>query len=173
METKVQEIDVEVLPPKKQGDGHDFARLLAWILDDLIPVPGTKYRVGLDPIIGLIPGIGDTSTTAFASIILIRALSAGVPKVVITRMAVNILINALVGAIPGLGDLFSAWFKSNRKNFDLLQKHAQPGFQRTSTAGDWTFLVILLAFVLAFAITVTLAVGYLAIRMLGLLFGGS
>ena len=170
MQTKVKEIEVEVMPESAAGDGHDLARILAWILDDLIPVPGTKYRVGLDPLIGLLPGVGDTSTAAFSSIILIRAMQAGVPRVVLARMAANLLLNALIGAIPGLGDLFSAWFKSNRRNYELLQKHS--GTRRASTAGDWTFLIILLGVVFAAVLTIALAAGYLAWRMLGVFFGG-
>ena len=171
MDSKVREIEVEVLPPARK-DGHDFSRLLAWVLDDLIPIPGTKFRVGLDPIIGLIPGIGDTSTTAFASVILIRALRAGVPRIVLARMAANLLLNSLIGVIPGVGDVFSAWFKSNRRNYDLLQKHSVPGTRRVSTKGDWAFLIGLLAVVFAVVITLALAAGYLAFRMLSVLFGG-
>jgi hypothetical protein len=170
MESKVREIEVEVLPAD-QTDGHDFARLLAWILNDLIPIPGTKFRVGLDPLIGLIPGIGDTSSTAFASLIIIRAMKAGVPRVVLARMAANLLINALVGAIPGIGDVFSAWFKSNRLNYQLLQKHSQPGFKQVSTAADWTFLIVLLGVVLILTIALALATAWLAWNMLRLLFG--
>lgn len=171
MQTKVKEIEVEVVS-ETQENPHDLARILAWILDDLIPVPGTKYRVGLDPILGLIPGLGDTSTAAFGSVILIRAMQAGVPRVVLARMAANLLLNALIGAIPGLGDLFSAWFKSNRRNYHLLQKHSGAGGRRASTAGDWAFLIVLLAGVFVAVLTIALAAGYLAWRMLGVLFGG-
>lgn len=173
METKVREIDVEVLPPDAKEDGHDFARLLAWILDDLIPIPGTKFRVGLDPIIGLIPGIGDTSTTAFSSLILIRALRSGVPRIVLARMAANLLLNALIGAIPGIGDVFSAWFKSNRRNYELLQKHAEPAGRRVSTARDWAFLIALLAGLFAIVLVIALAAGYMAWQMASFLFGRS
>jgi hypothetical protein len=83
---KVQEIETEVLPPESEDRKDEFARLLAYILDDLIPIPGTKYRIGLDPLIGLIPGLGDTSTAAFSSLILVHALRAGVPRVVLVRM---------------------------------------------------------------------------------------
>jgi len=109
MEENVREVEMKVLPPASDR-GDEFARLLAYILDDLFPIPGTKYRVGLDPIIGLIPGLGDTSTAAFSSLILVHGLRAGVPRVVLVRMAINILINSLLGSLTGVGDLFSAWF---------------------------------------------------------------
>jgi len=120
---KVEEIEVEVVPPESQTMGGDrnLTGLLAWVLDDLFLIPGTKFRIGLDPLIGLVPGVGDTSTAALGSVILIRALQAGVPRIVIARMAAHLLLNAIVGAIPGLGDVFSVWFKSNRRNHDLLK----------------------------------------------------
>ena len=168
MKEKVREIEMELVPPAASSN-DEFARLLAFILDDLIPIPGTKYRVGLDPIIGLIPGLGDTSTAAFSSLILVQALRAGVPRVVLVRMAFNILINSIVGALPGVGDLFSAWFKSNRLNYRLLQQHSSG--TRVSTFTDWVFLITLLAFVLAVAVVMAFAIGYMAYRMASLLFG--
>jgi hypothetical protein len=168
---KVHEIEMEVLPPESQAQKDEFARVLAYILDDLIPIPGTKYRIGLDPLIGLIPGLGDTSTAAFSSLILVHGVRAGVPRIVLLRMALNILINSILGALPGIGDLFSAWFKSNQQNYRLLKRHS--GGTRVSTTADWIFLILLVTIVLAIAVTITLAVGYLAFRMVSVLFGGS
>lgn len=165
----VKAIEMEVLPPLGPARENDFARLLAHVLDDLIPIPGTKYRIGLDPLLGLIPGLGDTSSMAFSSLILFRAFQSGVPRVVLARMAGNLLINGLIGAIPGIGDLFSAFFKSNQRNYQLLLKHA--GNERESTAGDWAFVLALLAVVLVVSLGTALAVAYLAWKMLGLLFG--
>jgi hypothetical protein len=170
VEDKVQEIEMEVLSPAPDRR-DESARLLAYILDDLIPIPGTKYRIGLDPLIGLIPGLGDTSTAAFSSLILVHGLRAGVPRVVLVRMAVNILINSILGALPGVGDLFSAWFKSNQRNYRLLRRHSAG--PRVSTASDWVFLAALLLIVLAVALVMALAIGYLAFRMLSVLFGWS
>jgi hypothetical protein len=171
VKSKAQEIETEILPPETVDQKNEFARVLAFILDDLIPIPGTKYRVGLDPIIGLIPGLGDTSTAAVSSLILVHAVRAGVPRVVLLRMAVNILINSIFGAVPGIGDLFSAWFKSNQQNYSLLKRHS--GSTRTSTTTDWIFLIVLVVLVLAVALTMALAIGYLAYRMVSVLFGWS
>jgi hypothetical protein len=168
MKSTVEEVEFEVLPPAKEAD-HALSRLVAFLLDDLIPIPGTKHRIGLDPLIGLIPGLGDASGGALGSVILFQALGAGVPRIVIARMAANVLLNALVGAIPGVGDLFSAWFKSNQRNYQLLEKHASG--RRASTTGDWVFLGLLLTIVAAGVLTATLAAGYLAFRMLQVLFG--
>jgi hypothetical protein len=168
MKTEVREVEFEVLPPE-QPRTTELSRLIAFILDDLIPIPGTKYRVGLDPLIGLIPGVGDASTGAFASLILIQALRSGVSRVVIARMALNILLNALGGAIPGLGDLFSAWFKSNQKNYALLQKHA--GVRRAASAADWAFVISLLGVIVIGVLAAALAAGYMAVSMIRFLFG--
>jgi hypothetical protein len=86
-------------------------------------------------------------------------------------MALNILINSILGALPGIGDLFSAWFKSNQQNYRLLKRHS--GSSRVSTTGDWIFLIVLVTVVLVIAVTVALAVSYLAFRMFSVLFGGS
>jgi len=172
---KVEEIEVEVVPPESQTMGGDrnLTGLLAWVLDDLFLIPGTKFRIGLDPLIGLVPGVGDTSTAALGSVILIRALQAGVPRIVIARMAAHLLLNAIVGAIPGLGDVFSVWFKSNRRNHDLLKKHLGVRSRRVSTTGDWVFLFGMLGIVLVVTVGAALVAGYLAWRILGLLFGWS
>lgn len=172
---EVEEIEVEVLPAGSgtRRDETTLTGLLAWVLDDIFLIPGTKFRIGLDPLIGLIPGIGDTSATALGSIIMVRALRAGVPRVVIARMASHLLLNAIVGAIPGVGDVFSAWFKSNRRNHNLLEKHLGSGSQRTSTTGDWIFLLGLLGVVLLVTVGVAFAAGYLVWQVFGLLFGTS
>lgn len=169
MGTEPREVEFEVLPARgKEGD-QTLSGILAWILDDLFPVPGTNYRIGLDPILGLIPGLGDTSTTAVSSLILIESFRRGVPRIVLVRMAVNILINGLGGAIPGVGDVFSAWFKSNRRNYDLLKKHA--GTSRASTTGDWIFLGSILAVLLVALAGIAFASAYLLYKLLSLLFG--
>ncbi len=149
-------IDFEVLPPaRRQREAPELSRLVAWLLDDLFRVPGTNFRIGLDPLIGLIPGVGDSSTAVFSSVILLHGLRAGVPRIVLVRMALNVLLNTLMGAIPGVGDLFSAWFKSNRRNVALLDRHSGAA-TRASTRGDWAFVIALVAGVLAVAIATSL-----------------
>jgi hypothetical protein len=69
-------------------------------MDNLIRVPGTNFRVGLDPILGLIPGVGDTSSAVVSALALIQAARQGMPKIVLARMAVNILLNELIGIVP-------------------------------------------------------------------------
>lgn len=123
---------------------RDAAELLAKILDTVIPIPGTRFRIGLDPLIGLIPGIGDALAGLLGSTILLMAARLGVPKIVLARMSLNLLLNGAIGAIPGIGDLFSAWFKSNVRNVDLLLRASAP--TPSTTTPHWFFVIgILLA----------------------------
>jgi len=142
----VREVEFEVLgkdAPKGTLKDDPFIALIAKLMDSVFVIPGTNIRFGLDPIIGLIPALG-TTASSFVSIVLI-GLSArrGVPKIVLTRMAVNVLINAAMDAVPILGDALSIFFRSNARNYELLQKHA--GTSRASTKGDWLFLAGLIA----------------------------
>ena len=100
------------------------AKVLAYVLDECITIPGTNLKIGIDPLLGLIPGIGDAISALLGTIILNDAARRGLPKWVLGRMAGNILLNALVGAIPIIGDAFSAFFKSNARNYALLQKYS-------------------------------------------------
>ena len=94
---------------------------LAWLMDHAIPIPGTKFRVGLDAILGLIPGFGDLACTLIQSGLVLTALKHyRVPKAVAARMAVNVLLDLGVGAIPFVGDAFDAVFKANTRNLKLL-----------------------------------------------------
>lgn len=95
---------------------------IASLMDDFIRIPGTDIRIGLDPILGLFPGLGDTVASLVGVAIIGEASRRGVSRLALVTMALNILANAAVGSIPVVGDLFSVWFKSNRRNHDLLQK---------------------------------------------------
>jgi hypothetical protein len=93
---------------------------LAWLLDNSINVPLINYRIGLDALIGLIPGLGDVAGMVLSSFIVLQAVRLGAPRAVLTRMVVNIGIEAVLGLIPVLGDLFDATFKANVRNVQLL-----------------------------------------------------
>ena len=100
----------------------DRARLerLAWLLDSSIRVPGTRFRIGLDPLIGLVPGIGDLAAVLLSGYILKEAAALGAPPSVLARMALNVALEGVVGIIPIAGDLFDAAFKANQRNVRLL-----------------------------------------------------
>jgi Domain of unknown function (DUF4112) len=124
------------------------ARFLADLLDQRFTIPGTSIRFGLDPILGLIPGIGDAIANLAGSAILLIAAQYRLPKIVLLRMGLNIAFNALIGAIPVVGDIFSIWFRSNVKNAQLLERYVSAERQAPS-AGDWIFvLAVILGIIL-------------------------
>lgn len=165
-------LEWELLPPEEKAKRASLEPLFKWIaliMDDFLRVPGTKFRFGLDPIIGLLPGIGDTSSAIVSALALIAAARRGLPKILLARMSLNILINELVGIIPGLGDAFSFWFKSNARNYELLKKHSVvPGRSRKS---DWIFVIAILA-ILFVIVCAGLLVSFLLLREIGSLLSG-
>jgi hypothetical protein len=124
-------------------------RRIAELLDSAFVVPGTNYRIGLDPIIGLIPMIGDLASPLFTIGLLWQAYDLRIPKVVQLRMIFHAAIDALVGAIPFLGDLFDFGWKANQRNLALLERHAYE--ERHPGVGDWVFVVAMIALLLAIA----------------------
>ena len=124
----VEELEFEILPPeeeqRKRSELEPLFRLLALFMDNLVRVPGTNFRFGLDPLLGLLPGFGDTGSALISAMALISAARRGLPKILLARMSLNILINEAIGIIPIVGDAFSFWFKSNARNYELLRRHA-------------------------------------------------
>lgn len=98
-------------------------RVLAKVLDSAIPIPGTSWKVGFDPLVGLIPGIGDLIGAVLSGYIILQAARAEVPTLMLARMLANVGFDTLLGAIPALGDVFDAAWKSNTKNVALLERH--------------------------------------------------
>jgi hypothetical protein len=98
-------------------------RRLARLLDDRFRIPGTRYRIGLDGLVGLVPGIGDGVTTLIALYIVLEARRLGVPLAKLGRMGINVGLDAVLGAVPLVGDLFDVAWKANRRNLALLLDH--------------------------------------------------
>jgi hypothetical protein len=126
---------------------------LAWILDSVIPIPGTNWRIGLDGLIGLIPGVGDISAGVISTYILYQALRMGVPTMVVGRMLLNIVLESVVGVIPFIGDIFDFAFKANKRNVELLREYVdQPDtVKRRST---FTVMLTVLGFLLILGLLV-------------------
>ncbi len=124
---------------------------LAKLMDAQFRVPGTNFRFGLDSLIGLIPGAGDLSTFAVSGYMLIIMARNGASSYVLSRMVVNILIDALFGSIPILGDLFDVAFKANMRNLRLMQEHYKEGRHRGSA---WRVIipVLIVVFLIIVAI---------------------
>jgi len=166
------DLEWELLPPEEKEKRASLEPLFKWIaiiMDNFWRVPGTKFRFGFDPIIGLLPGIGDTASAIVSALAIIVAARRGIPKILLARMSLNILINELVGIIPGIGDAFSFWFKSNARNYELLKKHsAVPDRTRKS---DWIFVIVILA-LLFVIVCAGLLVSFLVLQEIGRLLAG-
>ena len=134
-------------------------RRIAELLDSAFVVPGTNYRIGLDPIIGLIPMVGDLASPIFTIGLLWQAYDLGIPKVVQLRMLFNAAIDGLVGAVPFIGDLFDFGWKANEWNLALLELHAYE--ERHASPGDWVFVMGMIVLVVAIAVLPFLLAGML------------
>lgn len=139
------------------------AELLARMLDATVKIPGTTLYLGLDPLIGLIPGVGDVLVNLIGALILGMAARLGVPRIVITRMSLNLLINGVVGAIPIVGDLFSVWFRSNTRNAELLRQAATQSAR--STRWDWTYVAGIIGGTVALLLGLVALVIWLSISL--------
>jgi Domain of unknown function (DUF4112) len=117
--------------------------LLAWLLDNSIPIPGTGRRIGVDALIGLIPGLGDVVSGGLGLLVVLRGAQHGLPTIVVARMLVNVALDFAIGAIPFIGDLFDMWFKANLRNVALMRRYVYT--PTASTAGQWLFFGGILA----------------------------
>jgi hypothetical protein len=112
------------------------------VLDELVSVPGTPIKVGLDPVIGVIPIAGDALAALVGVWVILEASRFGIPRVVLGRMVANLVMDLGIGAIPLIGDAYDLFFRSNSRNLDLFRRHAlEPG---ASTRGEQAFFVGLL-----------------------------
>jgi len=146
---------------------RDVHRVAAW-LDEAFTIPGTRFRIGWDGLVGFIPGAGDLLTTLPALWIVMRALNLGVSNVVAARMVLNILIDNVIGAIPLIGDLFDIAWKANRRNVALLERYQRDptGTRRRSTL-SMTGAAIVLLLVAAALIVIPILVLVWLIRTIG------
>jgi Domain of unknown function (DUF4112) len=144
----------EILPPSRGprgGAARDLVSdenldLLAHLLDDWFRIPGTSIRLGLDGLIGLIPGLGDLLAGLASCLLIVAAWIRGVPYVTLVRMAVNVGLEIAVGAVPLVGDVFIIAWKANRRNYALMTRHLRQPHRHTGR--DWAFLLGLLGVVL-------------------------
>ncbi len=127
-------------------------RRLGYLLDNSIPVPGTRFRIGLDSLIGLVPGVGDLVGAALSLYLILEAARLGVPRPLLARMGYNLAVDALVGGIPLLGDLFDAGFKANLRNLALVQQHLErPSESRRASRRFAALLAVAVVLLLAAA----------------------
>ena len=132
----------------------DRLRRLGYLLDNSIAIPGTRYRIGLEAIIGLVPGLGDLVGGGFSAWIILQAARLGAPPPLLARMGWNLLVDAVVGAVPLLGDIFDAGFKANMRNLALLDRHVEgPAASHRASRRFIAVLALLLVLLLVGAAT--------------------
>ena len=138
-------------------DQLERLRGLARLLDSAVQLPGTRFRFGLDPIIGLVPGIGDLVAAVFSTYIIYQAARLGAPRSTLVRMLANVGVDTVVGEIPLLGDLFDFGWKSNTRNIALLERHlARPAAAKA--ASRQVLLLLGFGLLLLFAAVIALGV---------------
>jgi hypothetical protein len=151
----------EILPPRgapptlrarlEQLFSDQNLDLYAHLLDDWFRIPGTPIRIGLDGLIGLVPGLGDVLAGLASSVLVFAAWIRGVPYVTLLRMTVNLGLGVVIGAIPLFGDLFDIAWKPDRRNYRLIVRHLRQPHRHTWR--DWAFLLCLVAVILAILAT--------------------
>lgn len=163
---KVQErerLNQAVDPSRQSVKVDESLERLSWLMDDLIKIPGINWRFGLDALVGLIPGFGDTATSLVSFYILVSAVRYRVPKVTLLRMGLNIAVDYLLGSLPLVGDVFDAWWKSNQMNVALLSKRATVSAEevRKGKISDWLFVGLIIFLLAGLAIGSALVSVYL------------
>ena len=156
MPDKVHIPDV-IEPDEKLPKDLVALRRFAFYMDEAFSIPGTPFKVGLDALLGLIPGIGDIIGGLLSTWIVIGALRHRVPGRVIVRMLLNIGIDLLGGAVPVAGDAFDFMYEENVKNMRLLEKHRDRSRPPRSTAAIAFVAILIVVLVLAVAIAISVA----------------
>jgi hypothetical protein len=141
-------------------------RVVAKLLDNSIPIPGTPWKIGFDPLIGLIPGIGDLIGAVMSGYIIVEAVRAEVSAFTLARMLVNVAIDTLLGAVPAVGDVFDAAWKSNTMNVALLERHLAATGDAPPKRHNVLGLMVIALIVLVLIVGAGLALGIFADRLL-------
>ncbi|RMB58278.1 DUF4112 domain-containing protein [Tessaracoccus antarcticus] len=155
-------VDADGLPstllPLPPGSPARVSRTIAWVLDDLIRVPGTRIRFGVDPIVTLIPFAGTAVGAVMGTVILVDAVRLRTPVPVVARMVGNYVIDWLLGLVPFIGAFFDAAYRSNHKNFTLLERTIADRDQvRRRTLWYWIGILAMVLVVLAVIVAVPVA----------------
>ena len=150
-------LDGEWLPPETpaEREARERLRFIAWLLDSSIPIPGTRFTIGVEALVGLIPFLGDLIGVLASSYILAEANRMGVKRAVLARMAFNVAVEGVVGIVPLLGDAFDAAWKANVRNVRLLEAWAERPRQ-VERGSSWFFVLLSVALLLFLAGCITL-----------------
>lgn len=152
----------------------DHLRRTAHWLDAGFRLPGTSFRFGLDPLLGLLPGAGDAVGALLGGAILTAAVRAGVSRFTLVRMAGNLALDAILGAVPLVGDLFDAGWKANLRNLTLLERHLEtPGRAQRADRVAVIAVVVGLTGVVLFAAVGSVWLSVKVLQALGSLVGAA
>ncbi|AFK19769.1 DUF4112 domain-containing protein [Haloferax mediterranei ATCC 33500] len=144
----------------------DRLHTVSFYLDEAFEIPGTNYRIGLDPLLGLVPGIGDATAAALSAYILVEAAMLGVPRATLARMFGNILLDSTVGSLPLVGDVFDAVWKANARNVRLLEaRYEDPS--REAVEADRRFLIAAVVLIMILLVALGVATTLAALWILG------
>ena len=150
-------------PPKQAVPA--WALTLVRLLDDAVTIPGTRVGIGLDAILGfLFPTFGDAATGLVSLALLVLGFQMRVPSVVLWRMVFNILLDTVVGAVPLLGDAFDLFWRSNRRNLELIQRYERDP-NRPAAVTDYVVVSLGVLLVVA-AVVLPIVVGFALLRFL-------
>lgn len=138
---------------------------LAHFLDETFAVPGTRWRFGVEALIGLVPVVGDLVSAGLGSLLIFRAVQFRLPGIVVARMAFNTLLDLTLGAIPFIGDAFDFVYRSNRRNIELFRRYADDPHR--STLREWLFFGLVVLVVVGLIWLLITGVGWL-LRQIGL-----
>lgn len=111
--------DTADLPDEVDSAAVERTCTVGWVLDENLPVPGTEFRIGLDPVIGLVPGVGDTISAGISAYIVLEAARLGVSSTTLVRTLANVAVDAVGGSVPYVGTVFGVVWKTNRRNLTL------------------------------------------------------
>ncbi len=155
------------------GDVVHHLDILARLMDDLVRIPGLRVRVGLDPVVGLIPGLGNVATTAMSLMILIGAAYAGVPRITLLRMALNVALDMAISAIPVLGNAFDVLWRANQRNMALLRRSAPAAGRpvQRATVGDWAFVGGVIGALIALFVGIVVIVAWFVSQLARIVIG--
>ena len=125
--------------------GSTLLLLQKWahLLDSRFRIPGTSIRFGLDPLLSLIPGLGDLASPAYTVALLVQGLRQRVPRVILARMVLNALFDAFIGVVPVAGSVADIFWRANTRNLALLERHSRPG--RPPERADYVFVFAIAA----------------------------
>jgi Domain of unknown function (DUF4112) len=173
LKPSAKDLEWEILPPEDRSQPRSSVEsvfsLVSLVMDRLIRIPGLKKRLGLNPIVDLVPGFGDIAAAVVSLSVIVYGIRRGIPKIVLGRMALNVLINEVIGLIPGIGSVFAFWFQANTRNYEMIRGHLDtPG---RSTKGDVVFISVILGLV-AFVILGSIIGTFLILHELAKLIAG-